>query len=87
MRKKAIRQRIALSINDLLHRDDGVEHIVMATDAAGITRTHGWRKQGRPKARQFKKLLEESDVTYESIDIVRREWMDGFIYKEPKKIS
>lgn len=85
MRKKAIRQRIALTMNDLLHRPDGVEHIVVAVDAAGIKRTHSWRS--RTKARQFKSLLKESDITYTEIKIIRREWMDDFVYSEPKEVS
>lgn len=75
-----------MTINDLLHRDDGVEHIVMAVDAAGITHTHSWREQGRSKARQFKKLLKESDVVYTEIKIVRREWKNDMIYHNPTEV-
>jgi hypothetical protein len=87
MRKKAIRQRIALSINELLHRDDGVEHIVMAVDGAQITHTHSFRPPyALKKARLFKTLLRDSDVTYTNIKIVRRAWQDGFVYKEPEEV-
>lgn len=72
-------------MNDLLHRPDGVEHIVVSIDAAGNKRTHAWRS--RTKARQFKALLKESDIAYTDITIIRREWMDDYIYKEPTVVS